>query len=746
MSLFQAIIQALKAGRARSLGWWVRTPTVLQMENTECGAASLSIILQHYGRYIPLTQLRELCGVSRDGSDAANLLLAARSLGFEAHGYKKGLAALEQLRPPAIIFWEFNHFLIFEGFIGDRVALNDPALGPRTVSREEFDTSYTGIVLTLSPGSDFKQGGRAPSAWPVVWRRLMSEPGGALFILIAGLLMTLPQLVMPIFAQIYIDEVIGNNMSHWLKPMLWGMALTICLQAILQQLELIGRRSMEKRLTRRFSIQFEHHVLALPERYYSQRYAADIANRMQSNASIAEFIGGQLIPMLTGLSLLALYLVLTVLYSPWLGLLIFITTAVNAITVQANMRMQKDTNLKLQKDGARSSTVIVSALRDIESIKAAAIENDIFRRFSGYQSRLLNTVQSLQLRNARLRIIPDAMTTLNEVAILLLGFFLVLKGQLTLGMLLAAQTIALSLKAEIESVISFVQTLPRFEAEILRLEDVIEQPRDPLLLAPNASASEQLPRRLSGHIHIKNLSFGFSPVKPPLINDLSLIIHPGQRIALVGTSGSGKSTMAKLIAGLHQPTNGSILYDGRNLIEIPRAIATTSMAMVMQDIQLYGCSVRENLRLWNPAIPDQDLIAACRDADILDVVMGLPDGLDTVLAEGGANLSGGQRQRLEMARALATNPSILIMDEATSALDAESERHVIENLSRRGCTQVIVAHRLSTIRDADRILVMERGRVVQEGTHDDLVLASDGPYFQLLAEGRFPSTHEPLPA
>ena len=712
----------------------VRTPTVLQMESTECGAASLSIVLQHYGRYVPLTQLRELCGVSRDGSDAANLILAARNFGLDAKGFQKGLAALEQLTPPAILFWEFNHFLVFEGFQGDRVALNDPALGPRTVSREAFDRSYTGIVLTMEPGPEFKRGGQAPSVWPIVLKRMGSEWRGVLFILIAGLLLIFPQLVMPVFAQIYLDEVIGNNMNLWLKPMLWAMAVTIGLQVALQHLQLVGTRSLEKRLTRRFSIGFEHQILALPERFYSQRHASDIAGRMGINASIAEFIGGRLVPMATGLLLLGFYLVLTFLYSPWLGLLILGTTSINAFVVKLNLRMQKDASLTLEKDAAKSGAVVVSAMRDIETIKAAAIEHDVFRRFAGYQSRFLNTLQTLQLRNARLRLIPNALTTFNEVAVLLLGFLLVIRGELTLGMLLAAQTIAFSLKGQIEGVISFVQQLPSFEAGVLRLEDVLEQPRDPLLTSVVQGEDSSAPTRLSGQIEIKDLRYGFTAITPPLIDGLTLTIHAGMRLALVGGSGSGKSTLAKLLAGLHQPTAGTILFDEKTLLELPRAVVVSSLAMVQQEIQLFGCSVRDNLSLWNHAIPESTLLEACRDAEMLDVVRALPDGIDTLLSEGGRNLSGGQRQRLELARALVGNPSILIMDEATSALDAETEQKLIANLSRRGCTQVIVAHRLSTIRDADLILVMDQGRVIQQGTHESLMQDTSGVYFQLFSE------------
>jgi ABC-type branched-subunit amino acid transport system ATPase component len=735
MHLIKAAQQLWQPFQARLQGHLVRTPTVLQLENTECGAASLSIILQHYGRYLPLTQLRQLCGVSRDGSDAANLIMAAQSLGLKAKGYKKGLAALAKVMPPAILFWEFNHFLVFEGFIGDRVALNDPALGPRTVSQAEFDNSYTGITLVLEPGPDFVRGGKAPSSWPIVLRRIVSEPLGVCFVLLAGLLLILPKLVMPIFAQIYMDEIIGNEIASWLKPMLWGMAFTITAQALLQHLQLIGSRSLEKRLTRRFAAQFEHQVLALPERFYDQRYAADIASRMASNASIAKFISETLIPTVTGLVLLVFYLFLTMLYSPILGLIVAITTGVNALVVVLNLRVQKDANLQLAKDSAKAEAVVISAIRSIETVKASAVEADIFKRYAGYQTRLLNTVQGLALFNARLRVVPGAMTTFNEIAILLVGFWLVIQGQLTLGMLLAAQTIAMSLKDQIEEVIAFVQNLPIFESEVLRLEDVLEQPRDAVLTqAPPLEAWSAGRARLSGAITLQDLSFGYVPIKPPLIEGFNLTITPGQRIAFVGGSGSGKSTISRLIAGLYLPTAGSILFDGMPLQTIPREVTVSSLAMVQQDINLYGCSVRDNLTLWNPQISERELRQACADAQVLETVLALPDGFCTVLREGGSDLSGGQRQRLEIARALVQNPSILVLDEATSALDTNSEQLVDQALRRRGCTQIIVAHRLSTIRDADLIVVLDAGKVVQQGRHDELAAVDGSPYQQLLNE------------
>jgi NHLM bacteriocin system ABC transporter peptidase/ATP-binding protein len=712
-----------------------RTPTVLQMEATECGAACLAILLRHHGRYVPLLELREACGVSRDGSDAASLLKAARLYGMEARGLRMDIAALRRQPMPVILFWEFNHFLVLEGFRGDRVALNDPASGPRRVALAEFDRSFTGIVLELRPGAGFRRGGGPPGFWAAVLRWMAMEKAGVAFTLLAGLLLILPQLAMPVFSQIYVDEVWGSQLQNWLKPMLWAMAAAIGVQAAANQLQLLGSRALARRLDRRFAARFEHHVLAPPERFFRQRYAGDICRRVELNAVVSSFIAESLLPLLAGLVLLVFYLLLTVAYSPLLGLVVGVTTAINALVVAGNLRSQRDASLQLQKDGARGGAVLMAALGAIETVKAAAIERDVFSRYGGHQSRVQGFAQKLALRQATLELIPAFLTQLNGLAVLVVGFLLVLRGELTLGMLLAAQQVAQGLKGEIDKVLSFVRELPEIETAVLRLEDVLEHPTDPLLGAgqghPSAAGGGRV--RLSGRVEIRGLGFAFSPVRPPLIEALDLTIAPGRRVAFVGGSGSGKSTLAKLIAGLYMPTAGEILYDGEPITTIPRAVAVASIAMVQQEINLYGISVRDNLTLWKPNVPEERLRGVCREACLLEVIEALPAGFDTVLAEGGATLSGGQRQRLELARALLQDPSILILDEATSALDGETEERVNESLRRRGCTQILVAHRLSTIRDADEILVLEAGRVVQRGRHEELIAAAAGPYALLVA-------------
>jgi NHLM bacteriocin system ABC transporter peptidase/ATP-binding protein len=717
----------------------IRTPTVLQMEASECGAACLAILLRHYGKVVPLLELRQVCGVSRDGSDAASLLRAGKLYGLQGNGYQMDLKALRQQRQPLILFWEFNHFLVLEGFRGNRVALNDPATGPRWVSLASFSAGFTGVVLKVQPGPSFRRGGRVPSAWLLMLARLAREWRAALFTLMAGLLLILPQLAMPVFTQIYIDDVWGSALRHWLKPMLWAMALTIVLQAIGGQLQQLGGRHLSRRLETRGALEFETHVLALPDGFFRQRYAGDISQRQLLNRQVADFIAMRLLPLLNGGVLLVLYLLLTLAYSPSLGLVVGVSTALNAGMVMLSLRWQRDATLQLQKDAGKAEGTLMAALLDMEMVKSAALEGDVLQRFDGYERKVQSFQHRLSLRQAALGLLPTLLTQLNTLGVLFVGFLLVLDGRLTLGMLLAAQQVSAGLKGEVDRLVSFVTFLPSMETAVLRLHDVLDNPRDPLLhitTPPNLQPWPADCDQLSGQVDIQELTYSFAPVRPPLIHHLSLLIRPGMRVALVGASGSGKSTLARLIAGLLQPSAGAILFDGYPLTAIPRPVAVASLAMVQQEIAIYGMTIRDNLCLWRTDVEDDELLAACADAQLLEMVEALPDGLNTLLAEGGRNLSGGQRQRLELARALLRDPTILILDEATSALDAETEQRVEEALRRRACTQIVVAHRLSTVRDADLILVLERGQVVQRGRHDALIADSEGAYARLLAEGQ----------
>ncbi|AFY27474.1 NHLP family bacteriocin export ABC transporter peptidase/permease/ATPase subunit [Cyanobium gracile] len=711
------------------------TPTVLQMETTECGAASLAVILQHHGRHVPMSQLRDACCVSRDGTNAAAIQAAARLYGLEVDGFMaEDTKDLRRWERPVILHWQFNHFLVLEGISGRNVMLNDPAIGRRRVTLAEFERSFTGVFLDLKPGSSFRRGGHPPRFWGAIAQRLALEKAGVLFTLITGLLLVLPQVLIPVFSQVYIDEIWGQGMQAWLKPMLWALVLVLLLQTLLKHLQLTAIRRLTRRLDSRFSAQFERHVLSLPERYFSQRYAGDINGRVELNREVASFLAEQLIPLLSGVMLLVFYLVLTLSYSPWLGGVVGISTGLNALLVAFTHHAHQEDSLRLQQDGAKAQSVVTAAIRDIETVKTAAVETDLATRYGGHLSTALNGSQRIGLRQARLELVPGLLNQVNNLAVLIVGFVLLLRGEMTLGMVLAAQQVSGGLKGEVDRWVAFVRELPTMQASLLRLEDVLGEPVDPLVNGRLCSMDSEGGSRLSGAITLEAMSFGYIPTQQPLLGPIDLRVAPGQRLALVGGSGSGKSTLARLLAGLERPDVGEILYDGHALEAIPRSVAVGSIALVQQEVQLYGVSVRDNLTLWNQAIPHEQLEEACRDAQILDDIRKLPQGFDTLLSEGGQSLSGGQRQRLEIARALVQNPAILILDEASSALDAITEQRLSEALRRRGCTQIVIAHRLSAIRDADQILVLEHGRVVQRGRHEDLLTDSSGVYAGLVAD------------
>jgi len=709
------------------------TPTVLQMETTECGAASLAVILQHHGRHVPMSQLRDACGVSRDGTNAAAIQAAARLYGLEADGYQvEETEKLCRWKRPVILHWQFNHFLVLEGISGRNVMLNDPAIGRRKVTLAEFERSFTGVFLDLKPGSSFRRGGHLPRFWGAIVQRLALEKAAVLFTLITGLVLVLPQVLIPVFSQIYVDEIWGQGMQAWLKPMLWALVLVLLLQTLMKHLQLSAIRRLARRLDSRFSAQFERHVLSLPERYFSQRYAGDINGRVELNREVASFLAEQLIPLLSGVMLLVFYLVLTLSYSPWLGGVVGISTGLNGLLVAFSYQAHQEDSLRLQQDGAKAQSVVTAAIRDIETVKTAAVETDLATRFGGHLSTALNGSQRIGLRQARLELVPGLLNQVNNLAVLIVGFVLLLRGEMTLGMVLAAQQVSGGLKGEVDRWVAFVRELPKMQASLLRLEDVLGEPSDPLVSSKAGPTNSEKKGRLSGAITLEAMTFGYIPTQEPLLGPIDLQVAPGQRLALVGGSGSGKSTLARLLAGLERPSSGTLLLDGARLEDIPRSVRVGSIAMVQQEVQLYGVSVRDNLTLWNRAIPQERIEEACRDAQILADIQQLPQGFDTVLMEGGRSLSGGQRHRLEIARALLQDPSILILDEATAALDATTEQRVLQALQRRACTQIMIAHRLSAVREADVILVLDGGQVVQQGSHGELLQDATGTYAQLV--------------
>jgi ATP-binding cassette, subfamily C, bacterial len=711
-----------------------RTPTLLQMEATECGAAALGIILGYHERIVPLAELRQTCGVSRDGSKASNIISAAKSYGLIARGFKiSEVADLEDLECPFIIFWNFNHYLIVEGFDSKQVFLNDPASGPRSVSRLEFDTAYTGVVLTFEPDPDFQKGGRKPSLMLALRQRLQGSVGVLAYCVIAGFLLVVPGLALPIFSQIFIDQVLVENRTDWFRPLILGMLFTAIVNGLLTLIQLQFLRRMKIKLALSMSSQFLWHILRLPVSFYDQRFAGEIASRVQLNDRLAEVLSGKLATTVISAVMAIFYVLVMVQYDIILTAIGIVFVALNLAALQWVSRWRVDANLRLIQEEGKVEGVAISGLQSMETIKASGLESDFFARWAGYYAKAINAKQSMEVSNQVLGLIPTLLSGITSMLVLVIGGLRVMDGAMSIGMLIAFQSLMQSFMEPVNHLVGLGGDLQELEGDLSRLDDVLQNPIDPqtnphslFSPAPIVNAA-----RLQGYIDLENITFGYNPVAPPLIENLSLSLKPGQRVALVGGSGSGKSTIAKLVCGLYEPWQGEIRFDGKPRSQISRLVLTNSIAFVEQDIFLFAGSVRDNLTLWDRTVPDLDLRNACNDAALQEVIQALPGGYDAALLEGGVNLSGGQRQRLEIARALVYNPAILVMDEATSALDAETEKIVDQNLRHRGCTCLIVAHRLSTIRDCDEIIVLDRGRVVQRGTHNDLKQV-EGYYLQLI--------------
>ncbi len=717
-----------------------KVPSTLQMEAVECGAASLAMILEYWGLSVPLEELRVECGVSRDGSKASNVLKAARKYGLEAKGYKYELERLWEIDLPVILFWNFNHFLVLEGFKGKTVYVVDPAAGPREITFEELDASFSGVVLTFEPGPDFEKGGEKRSMAAALRRRLSGSETALAFIILCGLFLVIPGLVIPTFSRIFIDEYLVGGRETFIRPLLFGMGLTAVIRMALTYFQEYYLLRMETKLAITTSSDFFNHILRLPVSYFSQRYAGEIGSRVQINNKVAQVVSGKLATTALDCVLVVFYAVLMFMYDVTLTLVCIAIALGNIAAVKFVARKRVDASRRLLQEGGKLTGTAMNGLKIIDTLKASGSEGEFFSRWAGYQAKALNAEQELGRWSQYVSAVPPLVSAMTTAVILLLGSLKVMDGQLTVGMLVAYQSLMASFTKPLNTFVTFGSTLQELDADMNRLDDVLQYPIDAdyqrelemaAVKGDEIKTAEQI--KLSGEVEIRNLSFGFNPLGKPLIEDLNLKIEPGQRIAFVGSSGSGKSTVARLIAGLFQPWSGGVYFDGRPREEIRPSLIRDSLAVVDQEIFLFSGTIADNITMWDPTIPGKAVTRACRDAKIDADIHDRHGKYQSNVTEGGSNFSGGQRQRLEIARALVGNPTIVILDEATSALDPTTERWVDDSLRRRGCTCIIVAHRLSTIRDADQIVVLDRGTIVQRGTHDEMKEAP-GPYARLIKE------------
>jgi ATP-binding cassette subfamily C protein len=699
--------------------WREKTPTVIQMEAVECGAAALSIILSHYDKYVPLEELRMECGVSRDGSNALNLIKAATKYGLEGHGFRLELEDAFEIDEPAIIFWEFNHFLVLEGFGKDCVYLNDPAVGPRSVSYEEFDEGYIGIVLMFEPTENFVPGGKPPSITKELYHRLKTVPLPLSYLIIAGICLLIPGFALPSFTRIFVDNILISNLLSWKWKFLGTMAIAMGIQAVLSWLQNYYLNRLNGKLAMRFSSNFLWHILRLPVAFYSQRYTAEIAYRTNYNNQIVQMLTGSLATTTINLVMIIFYGCIMFQYDTiiaWVGIA---AALVNLFMMRWIQRSRMDAYARFQQERSKALGNSLGGLQYIETIKATGTESDFFSRFNGYYTKNINAQQEISQKDALLSIFPPMMQAIAIMFLLGIGGYRAMEGKLTIGMLIALQTLLLIFLKPVGAFVNFGQMIQTMKIDFGRLNDVLAYPKDPTYeLSQKIDLSEV--KKLEGTLEFRNVTFGYSPLSPPLIKNLSFIITPGKRLALVGPTGCGKSTIAKLACGLYLPWSGEIRYDGKLITEIPPEVRHRSLSSVDQEIFLFSGTIRENLTLWDKTIEEEWMVKATRDAHIHEDILSRAHGYDAFLSEGGSNLSGGQRQRLEIARALLNNPSLLILDEATSALDSETEKEISDNIRRRGCSCIMIAHRLSTIQDCTEIIVLKQGNVMQRGSHSQL--------------------------
>ena len=703
-----------------------KVPQVMQMEVVECGAASLTMILAHYGKWLPLEEVRAACGVSRDGSSAKMILQAARNYGLDAKGFRMSPEALEG-KQPAIIHWNFEHFVVFRGFDSQgRACINDPGIGPVKWPMEEFRKHFTGVCLTFEPTDRFEKSGEPTSILSYMKKNLNGVSEAFWLTFSFALMGAFVALLTPLFTRIFLDEILSGKNADWVKWFFIGMGALAVFQFFVLLLQTRYTKRVAGALALKSNKDYLRHLLRLPMSYFAMRHVGDLQQRMHLNQTITNSLIEILAPQVINIGLLVLYLFLMFSYSFWLTMIGFVAAGVNLAIVHyfANFRINLIRSMEQSEGQYFSATV--SCIDNMESIKAAGAETGFFKYWSGLWAHKFNVNANADKQQAQMALLPVLANALCSVAVLVLGAYLILQGDLTVGMLMAFQGFMGSFLAPVNELVNGSQKIVEMRSQMERVEDVMKYPED-----HRDSKQEIQQGKLGGLLEMKHVTFGYSPIQPPLIEDFNLRVEPGHSVALVGPSGCGKSTLAKLISGLYKPWSGEVLFDGRPIESIPNEELTNSVAVIDQNVVLFDDTIAQNIRMWDPSIEDFTLMMACNDAEIRADIVSRPEGFDTKIVKGGQNFSGGQRQRFEIATALAREPIVLIMDEATSALDPKTEDEVMKRIRRMGPTQIIVAHRLSTIRDCDEIIVMDQGKILQRGRHEEL-MAQEGFYRQLM--------------
>ena len=709
-----------------------KVPVIMQMEALECGAASLAMILAYYDKWIPLEQVRSDCGVSRDGSNAANVLRAARSYGLVAKGYRYEPEELKKYgKFPCIIHWNFNHFVVLDGFKKDKAVLNDPAKGNYTVSMKTFDESFTGICLIFEPGENFEPSGKPKSMLAFSIERMKGSGVAVAFVILTSIISNLIGIINPAFSRIFLDRLLTGQNPEWFMPFIIALAIVGIIQVIVTWISAVYSLKINGKMDAVGNTTFMWKILRMPMEFFSQRMAGDILQRQSSNSNIAKAVVSIFAPLLLNTVMMIFYLVVMIRYSLLLTLIGVFSIVLNFFVARIISKKRINITRVQMRDAGKLAGTTIAGIEMIETIKASGAEDGFFEKWAGYQASVNTSQVKYAKLNQYLGIIPTFVSSMTNTVILMLGVFLVIQGKFSIGMVMAFQGFLGSFQAPATYLIQAGQSIQEMRTEMERIEDVMKYPTD-VEYKDDDKDDEVEYTKLKGNIELNNITFGYSKLGQPLIKDFNLNIKPGQRIALVGGSGSGKSTIAKLIAGLYKPWSGEIKFDGKLMSEIDHEVFTGSLAVVDQDIILFEDTIANNIKMWDKSIEDFEMIMAARDAQIHEDIMQRENGYDYKILEGGKDFSGGQRQRLEIARVLAQDPTIIILDEATSALDAKTEYDVVKAIKDRGITCIVVAHRLSTIRDCDEIIVLNYGEVVERGTHQEL-MKKDGLYTKLIS-------------
>jgi len=706
-----------------------RVPVILQMTPHECGAASLAMVLSYYGRETTVSESRRYLRSGRDGLSARAIAQAGRELGMQVRAFSMEPANLAQVKLPAIIHWNFDHFMVVESITPKGIQVVDPAIGRRKLTHEEFGAGFTGVVLVMEPGEGFKpQKAQNKLTWQQFLRYILSTPGTVGFlgqVLGASALLQVLGLVFPLFTMVLIDTILPAQDVSMLNMLGLGMVILIASQVVLGYLRSAVALNLEVQLDINVMLGFFEHMLRLPYRYFHERTSGDLIMRLGSVSVIREVLTGETVSAILDGAMVIFYMAVLLYWQPVFGAVTLVFGALQiAIMLGTTRRLYEFAERDLAAQ-AESQSYLVEALTGIATVKASAAEKRTLSHWSNLFFKQLN----ISLKRSHLAMVvgaaQEALGALAPIALLWLGALWVLEGRMSLGTMMAVNTVAISFLGPLTSLVGTVQQMQLIGANLDRIADVLQA-------SPEQDAQEVKPApRLNGRIEVRNAGFRYYPNAPWALRNVSFSVQPGQKIAIVGRTGSGKSTLALLLLGLHELDEGEILYDGNPLASMDYRSLRSQFGVVLQTPSLFSGSIRRNIAAHDPELPLDAIVQAAQLAVVHDEIMAMPMGYDTVIAEGGVDLAGGQRQRIAIARALAHDPAILALDEATSNLDAITESIVDQNLSGLECTRIVIAHRLSTVRNADLILVLDAGVIVERGTHEDL-LALGGVYAQLV--------------